>query len=66
MQSLVTAYRHLHRATQKLVNVYSPHICLQHLGITNDATEEVIIKNMEELRKYYSAPQFTYLKYRNR
>lgn len=62
MQTLVIAYRHLHIATQKLVNHYSPHICLNHLVIKDNATEKDIIKNMDELRKYYSAPQFTYLK----
>ena len=62
MKTLVTAYRHLHSATQKLVSHYSPHICLNHLSIKNDATENEIINNMNELRKYYSTPQFSYLK----
>ena len=62
MQTLVIAYRHLHSATQKLVSHYSPHICLNHLSIKNDASENDIIKNMNELRKYYSAPHFSYLK----
>lgn len=62
MQTLITAYRHLHSATQKLVSHYSPHICLNHLIIKNDATENDIINNMNELRKYYSAPHFSYLK----
>jgi 2'-5' RNA ligase len=61
MQTLVTAYRHLHKATQKLVNHYSPHITLNHLTIKNDATESEIVKNMDELRKYYTAPHLSYL-----
>ena len=60
--NLIVAYRHLHRATQKLVYIYSPHICLDHLIIKNDTTEDDIIDKMNKLEKYYSAPHFSYLR----
>ena len=44
MSSLINAYRHLQRATQKLVNVYSPHICLNHLSLKDNATDAQIEK----------------------
>lgn len=63
MSSMITAYRYFHQATQKLVNVYSPHICLNYLKLNDDAKIEQIYKNMEELNKYYKKPEFSYLIY---
>ena len=61
MHYLVQSYRHLHKATQKLVNVYSPHICLNHLSIKDNATEKEIYKNIEILKSYYISPEYAYL-----
>jgi len=60
--NLIVAYRHLHKATQKLVNIYSPHITLNHLNIKDNTSMDDITKNMNELYKYYSAPHLSYLK----
>ena len=66
MSSLINAYCHLQRATQKLVNVYSPHICLNHLSLKDNATDAQIEKNMNELRKYYSSPEFSYIAFKKK
>lgn len=59
--NLIVAYRHLHKATQKLVQIYSPHITLNHLKIDDNANMNDITNKMNELHKYYSAPHLSYL-----
>ena len=66
MSSLINAYRHFHKATQKFVNVYSPHICLNHLKLNDNDSIEKMYKNMEELNKYYTKPEFSYLIYKKK
>lgn len=61
--SLIRAYHHLHKATQTLVKHYSPYINLNYLKLSDDATESEINKNMEELKKYYFSPEYSYLIY---
>lgn len=61
MSSLVILYRHLHKATQKLVNVYSPNICLNHLSIKDNATDKEIHNKLKILQGYYNSPEYAYL-----
>lgn len=53
MTSLIKAYINLHKATKKFINIYSPNICLDHLIIKDNISEKEILKNMNELCKYY-------------
>tara|TARA_Y100001980_G_C14388148_1_gene188104 strand:+ start:194 stop:463 length:270 start_codon:yes stop_codon:yes gene_type:complete len=61
MSTLIKSYRHLQKATQKLVNLYSSHICLNYLSLKDNATDAQVEKNMNELRKYYTSPEFSYI-----
>ena len=63
MSSVITVYRHFHKATEKLVKLYSPHICLNYLKLNDNDSIEKINKNTEELSKYYLTPEYSYLIY---
>jgi hypothetical protein len=53
MKSLTIAYINLHKATKNFINIYSSNISLDHLIIKDNTPEKEILKNMNELCKYY-------------
>jgi hypothetical protein len=55
-------YNHFFKATQHLVKIYSPHLNINHLKLTDKNTVNEIEKNFEELIKISSAPHFFYLR----
>ena len=65
MAQLINIYRHFYKATEKIVKIYAPTVNLNHLKLKDTASPEEIYNNVNELSKYYSKPEFTYLLKKN-
>ena len=59
--TLAKTYRNFYMATEKIVKFYTPHININHLKITNNATEKEIIDKMKILTTYCTFPKYAHL-----